>query len=178
MYYWNDCYTILYPTVMRRRIQAIDKTYAFLSVMTVCRNAFDNGVMAYMLQIHESTIHITFVACIVLMEAIFPCFNIKPDNWNLATSLLVYKLSHLHKTFIVRTLWLKFDEISPIGMELMFSKIHPGSMIDFNITEENSMLLAGFSKKNIKDLSSKMFLVSNIFLKIPSQKNNPNNPVK
>ena len=94
---------------MRRRIQAIDKTYAFLSVMTVCRNAFDNGVMAYMLQIHESTIHITFVACTVLMEAIFPCFNIKPDDWNLATSLLVQKLSHLHKTLIVRMLWLKFD---------------------------------------------------------------------
>ena len=51
-------------------------------------------------------------------------------------------------------------------------------MIDFNITEENSMLLAGFSKKNIKDLSSKMFLASNIFLKRPSQKNNPNNPLK
>ena len=47
----------------------------------------------------------------------------------------------------------------------MFSKMHPGSISDFNITEKNSMWLAGFRKENIKGLSSKIFLVSKMFLK-------------
>ena len=55
--------------------------------------------------------------------------------------------------------------ISPIGMGLMFCKIHPGSTSDFNIIEKNSMRLAGFKKKNIKGLSSKIFLVSKMFFK-------------
>ena len=50
-----------------------------------------------MLQIYENTIHRFFVACVVLMEAIFPCFNLKPDDCNLATKILVHKLSQLHK---------------------------------------------------------------------------------
>ena len=33
-----------------------------------------------MLQIHESTTHINYVAYVVLMEAMFPCFNLKPDD--------------------------------------------------------------------------------------------------
>ena len=61
-----------------------------------------------MLQIHESTIHIFFVACAVLMEAIFPCFNLTPDDCNLATTTLVDKLSQLHKTFTLGRLWLVF----------------------------------------------------------------------
>ena len=34
-----------------------------------------------------------FVACAVEMEAIFPCFDLKPDDCNLATMILVHKLS-------------------------------------------------------------------------------------
>ena len=56
----------------------------------------------------ESTIHIIFVACVVLMEAIFPCFNLKPDDCNLATTILVHKLSQLHKTLILGSFWLEF----------------------------------------------------------------------
>ena len=46
-----------------------------------------------MLHIHESIIHIIFVACVVLMEAILTCFNLKPDDCNLATTNLLLKLS-------------------------------------------------------------------------------------
>ena len=53
-----------------------------------------------MVQIHESTIHRIFAVCLVLMEAIFLCFNLKPDDYNLATTILVHKLSQLHKTLI------------------------------------------------------------------------------
>ena len=49
-------------------------------------------------------------------------------------------------------------------MGLMFSKIHPGSISDFNITEKNLMWFTGF-RKNVKGLSSKIFLVSKIFFK-------------
>ena len=42
----NACFTILYQKGMGSGIQAIDKTNEFLSVMTVCRNAFHNGAMA------------------------------------------------------------------------------------------------------------------------------------
>ena len=48
---------------------------------------------------------------ILSMEAIFPCFNLKPDDCHLATTLLVHKLSHLHKTLMLITLWLKFLQL-------------------------------------------------------------------
>ena len=44
--------------------------------------------------------------CVVLMEAIFPCFNFKPDDCNLATTILVHKLSQLNKTLVLGKLWL------------------------------------------------------------------------
>ena len=73
-------------------------------------HAFHNGAMAYiyMLQSHENTIHRIFVACAVLMEAMFPRFNLKPDDCNLATPILVLKLSQLHETLILVKLWLEF----------------------------------------------------------------------
>ena len=49
-----------------------------------------------------------FVACVVLMKTIFPCFNLKPDDCNLATTILVQKLSYLHKILILGKLWLQF----------------------------------------------------------------------
>ena len=42
-----------------------------------------------------------FVASVVLTEADFPCFNLKPDDCDLATTILVHKLSQLHKTLIL-----------------------------------------------------------------------------
>ena len=62
----------------------------------------------HVLQIHESTVHIVFVACVVLMETIFSCFNLKTDDCNLATTTLLLKLSQLHKTLILGKLWLEF----------------------------------------------------------------------
>ena len=58
--------------------------------------------------IHESTLHRIFVACAVLMEVIFACVNLEPDDCNLATTNLVHKLSQLHKTLILGRLWLVF----------------------------------------------------------------------
>ena len=57
----------------------------------------DGPNMLWMVPIHESTIHRIFVACVVLMEAIFPCFNLRPDDCNLASTILVHKLSQLYK---------------------------------------------------------------------------------
>ena len=54
---------------------------------------------------------------------------------------------------------------SLIEMGLMFSKIQPESISDFNSTKKNLMWLADFRKENIKALSSKIFLVSKIFFK-------------
>ena len=55
--------------------------------------------------------------------------------------------------------------IFQIGMGSMFDEMHPGSIFDFDIREKNLMQLPGFRKKNIKGLSSKIFLVSKMFLK-------------
>ena len=54
-----------------------------------------------MLQIHESTTHKICVEYVVLMEMIFPCFNLIPDAYNLAATILVHKLSQLHETLIL-----------------------------------------------------------------------------
>ena len=40
-----------------------------------------------MLHIHEITIHRIFVACVVLMEAMLPWFNLKSDNCSMATMI-------------------------------------------------------------------------------------------
>ena len=61
-----------------------------------------------MLQIHEKTIYRVFVARVILMETIFPCFNLKPDEYNLSTTILVHKLSQLDKTLTLGKLWLGF----------------------------------------------------------------------
>ena len=61
-----------------------------------------------MLQIYESSIDKIFVTCVILMEAMFQCFNLKPDDYNLATTILVLKISQLHKTLILGKLWLEF----------------------------------------------------------------------
>ena len=54
---------------------------------------------------------LTFMTHVVLMEAISPCFNLKPDDCNLAITIIVYKPSQLHKTLILGKLWL---EILPL----------------------------------------------------------------
>ena len=104
----------------------------------MCRKTFHNGAMTYacckFMKVLSTTFQTfsTFVAYVVLMEAMFPYFNLKPDDCNLATTILVLKLSQLHKTLILRMLWNS-------RMGLIFSKIHPGFISDFNITEKYSM---------------------------------------
>ena len=61
--------------------------------------------------IYESTIHRIFVTYVVLMEAIFPYFNLKPHDCNLATTILGHKLFQLHKTLILGRLWLVFLQL-------------------------------------------------------------------
>ena len=58
--------------------------------------------------IHECTIHKTFAACVDLIEAKFPCFNLKPYGCNLATTIFIHKVSQLHKAIILGRLWLAF----------------------------------------------------------------------
>ena len=49
-----------------------------------------------------------FVGCVVLMEAMFPCFKLKPDACSLAIIILLLRLPQLHKTLILRKLWFEF----------------------------------------------------------------------
>ena len=109
IYYLNASYAVLYPKCMGSGIQAIEKINKLLSAMTACRNAFHNGPMTHTCYKFMKVLYTTFiVTCVVLMEAIFPCFNLNPNDWNLATTILVHKLSQLHKTLILGRLWLEF----------------------------------------------------------------------
>ena len=56
----------------------------------------------------ESTIHRTFVACVNLMKAMLSCFNLKSDDCNLATTILLLNFFQLHETFILEKLCLEF----------------------------------------------------------------------
>ena len=62
----------------------------------------------YMLHIHESSIHRIFVAPVVFVEAMVSSFNLKPDECNLATTILLLNSSQLDQTLTLRKLWLKF----------------------------------------------------------------------
>ena len=46
----------------------------------LCIRGFHNDVTTCMLEIGESIIHRVFVVWVVFIEAIFPCFNLKPDD--------------------------------------------------------------------------------------------------
>ena len=48
--------------------------------MTVCRRGFQNGTMAYMLQVGKSNLQRIFLALVVFVEAIFSRLSLKPDN--------------------------------------------------------------------------------------------------
>ena len=73
-------YPVVYPKYIGSGIQATDKSNELLTVVTVCRHGFYNGVMIYMLQFGENTIHIIFVARVVFMKEILSCLNLKPDD--------------------------------------------------------------------------------------------------
>ena len=94
---------------MSSGIQAINKANELLSVMAMCRNAFHNDAIGYTCyKLMGSTINRIFVACVVLVEAISPCFSLKPDDCNLATTILVPKISQLHKKLVLGKLWVEF----------------------------------------------------------------------
>ena len=68
-------------------IKSIDKANELLLVMTVCRHGVRSGVMVYVLQTAESTIHIIFITWVVLMETIFSRVNLKSDDGFLPYSM-------------------------------------------------------------------------------------------
>ena len=78
----------LYPKSIDSGIQTTDKPNKLLSVMTVCKCGFHNGVMAYMLQFGYSAVHRTFQARVVFVKAIFSCLNLRPDDGFLPYNLL------------------------------------------------------------------------------------------
>ena len=68
--------SIIYPECIGSGIQNTGKPNKVLSVMTVCRHGFHNGIMTYMLQFGQCG----FVAWVVFVKAIFSCLNLKPDD--------------------------------------------------------------------------------------------------
>ena len=86
----NLIYThpVIYPKCIGSRIQNTGKPNKILSVMTVCRHGFHNGVMAYMLQLVKVLSTEIFLAWVVFVKAIFSCLNLKPDEEFLLYSIL------------------------------------------------------------------------------------------
>ena len=70
-------HVLSYTQNIGRGIQNTVKPNKLLSVMTVCRLGFHNGVMAYMSQFALIALHRIFVAWLVFVKAIFPCLNLK-----------------------------------------------------------------------------------------------------
>ena len=81
------CNHIIFPEFKGSGIQAINKANKLLSVMTVCRCGFYNGLMANMLQIGKSTMHRIFAPYVFLMQAILSRTNLKPDMGFLPCSI-------------------------------------------------------------------------------------------
>ena len=65
---------------MGSRIKTTVKANELSSVMTVCIRNFHNNVITCLSQTRERAIHRMFVARVVLMEVIFLCLNLKPDD--------------------------------------------------------------------------------------------------
>ena len=59
-------------------------------------------------QVTEMVPWLLHVKCVALIGAIFPCFNLKPDDCNMAITILSLKLSQLHKTLLMGKPWLEF----------------------------------------------------------------------
>ena len=142
------------------RVAQKKKKKELLPVMTACRNTFHNGAMTYMLHIHESTIHKILVACVVLTEAMLHTLisNLMNAIW-LCWIYYSRFLNCMKYLYWGSSGW-SFSDWNGV----IFGKIHPGSIPDWyhrKIIE----WLAGFRKKNIKILSSTIFLVLTNFFK-------------
>ena len=77
-------YLIIYPHFMGSGIQTTVKANELCSIMVVYRHGVQNRIIAYMLQIGETTIQRIFV---VWVFSIFSCLNLKPNDGILLDSM-------------------------------------------------------------------------------------------
>ena len=71
--------------------------------MTVCHHGLHNGVMAYILNIGETTMQRIFVAWVVFIEAVFSKINLKPDEGFLAYNMpeIFVKTGHVLTDIVI-----------------------------------------------------------------------------
>ena len=96
---------------------------------------------------YDSTIHRMFVACVILLEGMFPCFNLIPGDCNLATTIVLLNFSQLHKTLIPGKLWLKFrifSDWNEVNAELL-------TQVGLGGPSSPSVSRAGKWKREIKE---------------------------
>lgn len=68
-------------------IQTTVKANELCSIMVVYRHGVHNRIIAYMLQIGESTIYRIFVVWVDFVVTIFSCLNLKPNDGILLDSM-------------------------------------------------------------------------------------------
>ena len=160
-------HVIQYPDCKGNGSRSLEKPTELLAVLTICRHGLYNGVMAYMLNVSESTMQRIFVAWIVFMETIFSRINLRPDKNFLAHTMpeIFIKTGHGLTDMVIDCTEFKLQQpsnydlstltfsnyknthtgkallgISPNGIGLVFSEIYPGSISDSNITEKSEVI--------------------------------------
>ena len=111
---------IVYPKCIGSGIQTTVKPNELSSVLTVRRYGLHNGVMAYMLQFGESTIHRIFVTWVAFMKAIFSMLKSQTWLWIFAVMLAeVFNKTGHGLTGIIKT----WEEFKPVLHPEIFGSI-------------------------------------------------------
>ena len=164
-------HAIKYPVWKGNGVTILDKSTELLLVMTVCCHGLHNGVMAYILNIGESTMQRMFIAWVVFIEAIFSKINLRPDQRLLACNMpeIFIRTGHGLTGIVIDCTEFKLQQpsnydlsaltfskyknthtgkahigISPNGLGLMFSEIHPGSISDYNLFGCVTLSMVGY----------------------------------
>ena len=158
---------IEYPDCKGTGSRALDKATELLVFLTICRHALHLGIMAYILNLGESTVHRIFVGWAVFLDAFFNKINLKPKGGYLISKMpdIFIKTGHGLTDIVIDCTEFKFNHatnlelnslmfsnykntqtgkaligISPHGSGLLFSDIYPGSITDSEITEKSGVI--------------------------------------
>ena len=161
------CHLVPYPDCKGTGQRTLDKETELLSFLTTCRHALHYGVMAFMLNVSDSTVNRIFLGWALFLDSLFNKLGLKPKTGFITNKMpdVFIKTGHGLTDMIIDCTEFKFQHatnlelnsimfsnykntvtgkaligITPHGSGLLFSDVYPGSITDSNLTEKAGVI--------------------------------------
>ena len=158
---------IEYPDCKGTGERSLDSATELLAVLTCCRHALHQGVMAYILRRSETTMQRIFIAWTVFLSTLFNSLDLRPANGYLLKMMpeIFIKTGHGLTDLVIDCTEFKCQQasnydlnslmfsdyknattgkaligIAPHGSGIIFSDIYPGKISDSEITVETGAI--------------------------------------